>query len=572
MLQLYLLIVIAKCQINLVWQIYNPDSGSTSQDQSITFGQYNKEIRIWPSDGSVFKSEFQLSGNLPMSPQFPIARINSKYISFYVGITENSGTTLSLSKTKNTQYQFSQNVISFSPSNKQCVITPSTDFNTIPVGGKRQITLDFISCIPIIGLQIKMFYETISKTIIQKNRERFAFIEVSALNAAVDTSISISFQVNSTYYLISTITLKVVANQQSIPISTIVNKNSGTCTGASGVFTFNCGKKSMLYYSYTYQNQALDITKIKEQLLLSKQGKQYTNVNSYEGYGSILMADNQNKDITLIGLRSNTVYNIMAICEDEIYQQQQSAISFIRCDSQQTVKKIQIQSYQQFQTINLRDIACDLMIQLSLKQNQVSSADGIFCNKIAQSKINGNKQYSIPQVSQTQLYTYIFFIYPDYSTTYDYNVNSVSISQYDISKQSIEKMIPKIPTVNQEFFIADENLLNFTITLKTDGFISIGLDLLQTTLPDLYQFSNGLNYLNNPFIKFYQKYLIAKQQYWFQFKLSDKNDYQLIYQLAAVPSDGAQQSPLQVRKFTLLQMQEMYNIIICLSFIMFFNL
>jgi len=39
---------------------------------------------------------------LPMSPQFPIARINSKYISFYVGITENSGATLSLSKTKNT--------------------------------------------------------------------------------------------------------------------------------------------------------------------------------------------------------------------------------------------------------------------------------------------------------------------------------------------------------------------------------------------------------------------------------------------------------------------------------------
>lgn len=38
-----------------------------------------------------------------------------------------------------------------------------------------------------------MFYETISKTIIQKNRERFAFIEVSTLNAAIDTSISISF-------------------------------------------------------------------------------------------------------------------------------------------------------------------------------------------------------------------------------------------------------------------------------------------------------------------------------------------------------------------------------------------
>ncbi|CAK74682.1 unnamed protein product (macronuclear) [Paramecium tetraurelia] len=572
MLQLFLLIVIAKSQINLVWQIYNPDSGLTSQDQSITFGQYNKEIRVWPSDGSSFKSEFQLSGNLPMSPQFPIARINSKYVSFYVGITENSGSTLSLSKTTNSQYQFSQNAITFVPSSKQCVLTPSADFNTIPIGGKRQLTLDFINCIPITGLQIKVLYETISKTIIQKNRERFAFIEVSSLNAAVDTSISISFQVNSTYYLISTITLKVVANSQSLPVSSIVNKNSGTCTGAQAVFTFNCGKKSMLYYSYSYQNQAIDITKIKEQLLLNRLGKQYTNVNTYEGYGQSLMADNSNKDITLTGLRSNTVYTILAICEDELYQQSQSAISFNRCDSQQTIKKIQIQSYQQFQTINLRDIACDLMLQLSLKQNQVSSADGIFCNQIAQSKINGNKQYYIPQVSQTQLSTYTFFVYPDYATTYDYTVNSVSISQYEIQKQTIEKIIPKFPTVNQEFFIADENFLNFTITLKTDGFISIGLDLLQTSLPDQYQFSNGLNYLNNPFIKFYRKFLIANEQYWFQFKLSDKNDYQLIYQLASNPSDGAQYSPLQVRKFTLVQMQEIYNIIICLSFIMFFNL
>ncbi|CAD8161129.1 unnamed protein product [Paramecium octaurelia] len=572
MLQLFLLIVIAKSQINLVWQIYNPDSGLSSQDQSLTFGQYNKEIRVWPSDGSAFKSEFQLSGNLPMSPQFPIARINSKYVSFYVGITENSGSTLSLSKTTNSQYQFSQNAISFVPSSKQCVLTPSADFNTIPIGGKRQLTLDFISCIPITGLQIKVLYETISKTIIQKNRERFAFIEVSALNAAVDTSISISFQVNSTYYLISTIILKVVANSQSLPVSSIVNKNSGTCIGAQGVFTFNCGKKSMLYYSYSYQNQAIDITKIKEQLLLNKLGKQYTNINTYEGYGQTLMADNSNKDITLTGLRSNTDYTILAVCEDELYQQSQSAISFNRCDSQQTIKKIQIQSYQQFETINLRDIACDLMLQLSLKQNQVSSADGIFCNQIAQSKINGNKKYYIPQVSSTQLSTYTFFLYPDYATTYDYIVNSVSISQYEIQKQTIEKITPKFPTVNQEFFIADENFLNFTITLKTDGFISIGLDLLQTSLPDLYQFSNGLNYLNNPFIKFYKKFLIAKEQYWFQFKLSDKNDYQLIYQLASDPSDGAQYSPLQVRKFTLVQMQEIYNIIICLSFIMFFNL
>lgn len=31
------------------------------------------------------------------------------------------------------------------------------------------------------------------------------------------------------------------------------------------------------------------------------------------------MTDNSNKDINLIGLRSNTVYTILAICEDEIY-------------------------------------------------------------------------------------------------------------------------------------------------------------------------------------------------------------------------------------------------------------
>ncbi|CAD8075272.1 unnamed protein product [Paramecium sonneborni] len=573
MLLLYLLIVIAKTQINLVWQIYDPQSGLTSSDQLITFGQYNKEIRVWPSDGSVFKSEFQLSGNLPMNPQFPKAKINSKYMSFYVGITENSGATLTLIKSANKDYQFLQNVISFIPSTKQCIITPSVDFNTIPFGGKRQITLDFLNCIPITGLQIKMLYQTISKTIIQKNRERFAEIEISALNAAIDTSISISFQVNSTYYLISTLNLKVVTNQQSLPISTIVNKNSGTCTGATGIFTFNCGKQSMLYYSYSYQNQAIDFNKIKEQLLLRRQGKQYTDVNTYEGYGVSFIPDNINKDITLVGLRSNTVYTIFAVCEDEIYQQQQSTISFNRCDSLQTIKKITIQSYQMFQITNLRDIVCDLMIQLSLKQNQVSSADGLFCNNVAQSKINGNRQYYVPDVNQSQINSYIFFLYPDYATTYDFNINSLSISQYQVQKLTIEKITPNFPIISQEFFIADENQMNFTIKLKTDGFITIGLDLMQNTLPNLQQFSNGLNYLNNPFIKFNQKFLSAKQQYSFQFRLSDKNNYQLIYQLKSVPSDGALYSPLYVRKLSLLQMQELQNfIIICLSFIMLFYL